>query len=546
MDQEIIETDLLVIGSGVAGLFFALKSQELGRILVVSKRELWESASYYAQGGVASVISDQDSFESHIQDTLEAGAGLCKPAIVELVVKSGPARIQELIKLGVRFSIKSQNQGQLFSRLDANDFDLAREGAHSRPRILHSEDATGKELESVLLRNCQKSGAIRFLEFHQAIDLITSQKLGEPGPDRVLGAYVLDEKTGEIKTISARAVILAAGGAGKVYLYTSNPDLATGDGIAMAYRAGAKIANLEFFQFHPTCLYHPEAKSFLISEAVRGEGAVLRTIAGERFMPKYHPMAELAPRDVVARAIDQEIKSSEADYVLLDISHQPAHFIKERFPNICKTVKQYGFDLTKDPIPVVPAAHYICGGILSDEDGATNLAGLFAIGENACTGLHGANRLASNSLLEALVFADRSSRTAAKYLSERKPKIQIPLWETGKAIKLVEPLVIKHNWLEIRRTAWNYVGIVRTDKWLAQAQRRMDLLLEEIRQYYWDYLITGDLLELRNIAAIADLIIKSAQRRKESRGVHYNLDHPESRKEWEKDTVLQKDAGFIE
>ncbi len=545
MDQELIETDLLVIGSGVAGLFFALKSQGLGKILVVSKRELWESASYYAQGGVASVVSDQDSFESHIQDTLSAGAGLCRPGIVEMVVKSGPERIQELIRLGVKFSTRNQDQRELFENFPHSDFDLAREGAHSRPRILHSQDATGKELEGVLLRNCQKSSSIHFWEFHQAIDLITSEKLGEPGPNRVLGAYALDLKTGAIKTISARAVILAAGGAGKVFLYTSNPDLATGDGIAMAYRAGAEIANLEFFQFHPTCLYHPEAKSFLISEAVRGEGALLRTVSGERFMPKYHHLAELAPRDVVARAIDQEMKNSGADYVLLDITHQPAHFIRERFPNIYKTLKQYGFDLTKDPIPVVPAAHYICGGIQSDENAGTSLEGLFAIGENACTGLHGANRLASNSLLEALVFAERASRSAAKYLAEKKPGLNIPLWETGKADKLVEPMVIKHNWLEIRRTTWNYIGIVRSDQWLSQARRRMDLIQEEIRQYYWNYLVTGGLVELRNIAIMADLIARCAIYREESRGAHYNLNHPEPNPEWARDTVFQKDSGFL-
>jgi len=549
LDQELIETDLLVIGSGVAGLFFALKSQELGRILVVSKRELWESASYYAQGGVASVVSDQDSFDAHIQDTLTAGAGLCKPGIVEMVVKGGPERIQELIKLGVRFSLRNQSQNDPSSKLDQAEFDLAREGAHSHPRILHSEDATGKEMESVLLRNCQKATAIQFLEFHQAVDLITSQKIGQSrearDPNRVLGAYVLDLNSGAVKTISAKAVILATGGAGKVYLYTSNPDLATGDGIAMAYRAGAKIANMEFFQFHPTCLFHPEAKSFLISEALRGEGAVLRTISGERFMPRYHPMAELAPRDIVTRAIDQEMKTKGVDYVLLDLTHEPAHFIKERFPNIYKTLKHYGFDLTKDQIPVVPAAHYICGGILTDEFGATNISGLYAIGENACTGLHGANRLASNSLLEALVFADRASKQSAKYLAEARPEIRIPLWQIGKASKLVEPLVIKHNWLEIRRTTWNYVGIVRSDKWLGQAQKRLDLIQEEIKQYYWDYLITGDLLELRNIATIADLITKSAFLRKESRGVHYNLDHPETKKEWEKDTIIQSAFGDV-
>ena len=529
MKNEIIETDILVIGSGVAGLFFALKASELGNIIVLSKRDLWESASYYAQGGIASVMSELDSFDAHIKDTLEAGAGLCKPDVVEMVVKSGPSKIEELIKLGVKFSMRAQNQ-----------FDLAKEGGHSKRRILHTEDATGIEIENVLLKNCQKKANIKFLEWHQAIDLITTEKLGEPGPNRVLGAYALSVKTGEVKTISARIVVLASGGAGKVYFYTTNPDVSTGDGVAMAWRAGAKIANLEFFQFHPTCLYHPGVKSFLISEAVRGEGAILKRIDGERFMLNYHPLAELAPRDIVARAIDQEMKASGQDYVLLDITAKPAEFIKQRFPNIYKTLKQYGLDITKEPIPVVPSAHYMCGGVLTDKQGATNVLGLYAIGETACTGLHGANRLASNSLLEALVFADQASEAIARSLLQLEPRSRVPLWEPGKAVKSQESVIVSHNWDEIRRMMWNYVGIVRSDKRLISAQQRLDLIQQEINQYYWDFLLTGDLIELRNIATVAELIIKSAISRKETRGLHYNLDYPNSSQEWLKDTILEK------
>jgi len=529
MKDEVIETDVLVIGSGVAGLFFALKVSELGNILVLSKRDLWESASYYAQGGVASVMSELDSFDAHIKDTLEAGAGLCKPDVVEMVVKSGPSKIEELIKLGVKFSMRGQNE-----------FDLGKEGGHSKRRILHSEDATGREIENVLLKNCQKKSNIKFLEWHQAIDLITTEKLGEPGPNRVLGAYVLSVKTGEVKTISARVVVLASGGAGKVYLYTSNPDVSTGDGVAMAWRSGAKIANLEFFQFHPTCLYHPEAKSFLISEAVRGEGAILKRVDGERFMPNYHPLAELAPRDIVARAIDQEMKAYGQDYVLLDITAKPPEFIKERFPNIYKTLKQYGLDMAKEPIPVVPSAHYMCGGVMTDKNGATSVLGLYAIGETACTGLHGANRLASNSLLEALVFADRASVAINNSLLGLEPRKKIPLWQTGKAIKSDESVIVSHNWDEIRRMMWNYVGIVRSDKRLLSAQQRLNLIQQEINQYYWDFLLTGDLIELRNISTVAELIIKSAISRKETRGLHYNLDYPNLSPDWQKDTVLEK------
>jgi L-aspartate oxidase len=535
LTQEKIEVDILVIGSGVAGLSFALKAQGLGNILVASKRDLWEGSSFYAQGGVASVISNTDSFDAHIQDTIAAGAGLCNPDVVEMVVKSGPERIDELVKLGVNFTMR-----------DDRSFDLGKEGGHSKRRILHSEDTTGKELENVLIRNCKKKSSIRFLEWHQAIDLVTTQKLGQDHPNRVLGAHLLDLKTGQVKTISAWAVVMATGGAGKVYLYTTNPDIATGDGVAMAWRSGAEIANMEFFQFHPTCLYHPEAKSFLISEAVRGEGAMLRRMDGERFMPGYHPMAELAPRDIVARAIDQEMKASGNDYVLLDLRAKPAEFIKERFPNIYKTVKQFGFDMAKEPIPVVPAAHYMCGGVKTDKNGATNITGLFAIGETACTGLHGANRLASNSLLEALVFADRASKALGKSLLSLERKIAVPEWDVGTAVKSPESVIVSHNWDEIRRTMWNYVGIVRTDKRLESAQQRLNFIAEEVNQYYWNFLITGDTVELRNIATIADIIIKSAIHRKESRGLHYNLDHLETQAEWHKDTIMKKGVGFVD
>ena len=536
MAQEIIETDILVIGSGVAGLSFALKAHELGRIIVASKRDLHEGASFYAQGGVASVISSTDTFDAHISDTLKAGAGLCHTDIVELVVKSGPDRIGELVKMGVSFDLRD----------DHKSFDLGREGGHSKRRILHSEDATGRELENVLIKNCAKKSSIKMLEWHQAIDLITSEKLGLPGPNRVLGAYIMDLKTGVVKTITAWAVVLATGGAGKAYLYTTNPDVATGDGVAIAWRAGAEVANLEFFQFHPTCLYHPEAKSFLISEAVRGEGALLKRIDGERFMPRYHPMAELAPRDIVARAIDQEMKTSGNDYVLLDLTDKPADFIKSRFPNIYKTLRQYGLDMTKEGIPVVPAAHYQCGGIRVDKNGATGITGLSAIGECSCTGLHGANRLASNSLLEALVFADRASIALGKSLLSLEPKVVVPPWNPGTAVKSPESVIVSHNWDEIRRTMWNYVGIVRSDRRLERGSQRINFIQEEVNQYYWDFLLTGDTIELRNIATVADLIIKCAIHRKETRGLHYNLDHPEPLEEWKTDTVIKKGAGFIE
>jgi L-aspartate oxidase len=527
--------DYLVLGSGIAGLSFALKVAPRGRVAIVTKKDRAESNTNYAQGGIAAVTSKEDSFELHVRDTLTAGAGLCKENVVRAIVEEGPARIAELIELGMKFSERDAPAED-----GGKELDLGKEGGHSKRRILHAKDVTGREIERALLNAASRQPNIEIFENHIAIDLITSRKFGLRDGNRCLGAYVFDKKSGRVWAFTAPVTLLATGGCGKVYLYTTNPDIATGDGVAMASRAGATIANLEFVQFHPTCLYHSEAKSFLISEAVRGEGGVLKSLDGVEFMDAWHPLKSLAPRDVVARAIDSEMKKSGAEHVWLDITHKPARFIIERFPNIYQTCLRYGIDITKEPIPVVPAAHYQCGGVMTNVDGETDIPGLYAVGEVACTGLHGANRLASNSLLEALVC---SHRAAEKIVAHSFPPVdsKIPLWQSGNAHNPDEMVVVSHNWDEIRRCLWDYVGIVRTNKRLARAQKRLANLQQEIQEYYWNFIVTSDLLELRNIATTAELIVRCAQMRPESRGLHYNLDYPGANPDWaQRDTVLRK------
>lgn len=532
-----METDFLVIGSGLAGLTFALRAARHGCVLVATKDRLPESATVYAQGGIASVWSPEDSFDAHVADTIAAGAGLCHRDVVELVVREGPERIRELIALGTNFSLRESAEDP--------EYDLGREGGHRYRRILHASDATGQEIMRALVAAVRAEPNIQVLERHLAIDLLTDTKLAPTSPVvSCWGAYVLQLDTGGVLTITARTTLLATGGAGKVYLYTSNPDIATGDGIAMAYRAGVPVGNMEFIQFHPTCLYHPAAKSFLISEALRGEGAILRRPDGTRFMTAYHPDAELAPRDIVARAIDNEMKVHGYPHVYLDISHRPADFLRRRFPMIYRRCLGFGFDLTREPLPVVPAAHYCCGGALTTPDGATNVRRLYAAGEVAMTGLHGANRLASNSLLEALVFGYRAATHAAALIAaDPTPPPELPPWNAGAAVDSDEAVVVTQNWDEIRRAMWNYVGIVRSNRRLARALQRITALQSEITQYYWDFLVTGDLIELRNIALVAELIIVSAISRKESRGLHFNIDYPDLAPS-ARDTIVSKSERF--
>ncbi|MDA8429235.1 MAG: L-aspartate oxidase [Geobacteraceae bacterium] len=513
------ESDFLVIGSGIAGLSYALQAANHGSVAIVTKRDISESATKYAQGGIASVFSAEDSFEAHIEDTMVAGAGICHEDVVRMVVEEGPQTIRNLIEWGVKFTTN-----------DSDDYDLTREGGHSARRILHAEDITGREIERALVVAVRQHPNIQVYEHHIAIDLITTAKLEKTptGENRCLGAYVLDINSGQVVTFASTITLLASGGAGKVYLYTCNPDVASGDGVAMAYRAGATIANMEFMQFHPTTLFHPLAKSFLISEAVRGEGAVLRRRDGTAFMEKYHKLKDLAPRDIVARAIDNEMKTSGDDCVYLDITHEPPDIVRNRFPNIYQTCLDFGLDMTKEWLPVVPAAHYLCGGVAVNTDAETDIPGLYAIGETAFTGLHGGNRLASNSLLEAAVYAGRAFQHSTEALKTlQHDQREIPAWDSGTATNSDEMVVVSQNWDEIRRTMWNYVGIVRSDKRLARAMRRIKLIQDEIEEYYWNFNVTSDLVELRNIATVAELIVTCAQMRKESRGLHYTIDYPE-------------------
>jgi len=529
------EYDFVVIGSGIAGLTFAIKAARHGRVAIITKRKGVDSNTAWAQGGVACVTSTEDSFELHIRDTLEAGAGLCDPVAVETVVKEGPERIRELMELGLHFDERDVSGHR--------ELDLGREGGHSKRRVLHVHDLTGYEIETTLLRAAQQSPNIELLENHMAVDLITAAKLGFATEDHCLGVYVLDEISGMVETIRTDRLLLATGGCGKVYLYTTNPAIATGDGVAMAWRAGAVIANMEFIQFHPTCLFHPQATSFLISEAVRGEGGILRNNKGEDFVSRVDPRGSLAPRDIVARAIDAEMKRSGAQCVYLDITQQPREFLQDRFPHIYETCLRYGIDMAKAPIPVVPAAHYQCGGIKTNMDGATSLPGLHAIGEVACTGLHGANRLASNSLLEGLVIAHRACEALLKSRPPAHPAgaATLPEWQSGEVQDVDELVVIYHNWDEIRRLMWDYVGIVRTDKRLQRASARLRNLQREIQEFYWNFRITVDLLELRNLATVAALIVDSALSRQESRGLHYTMDYPVMRDErFRRDTLLSR------
>ena len=512
---------MLIIGSGGAGLSLALKLADKDhiRIGVLSKFALTEGSTFYAQGGISAVFDEQDSLESHIEDTLISGAGLCDPEIVRLTESKGRQSIEWLRRQGVNFTEERTEDG-------TRQLHLHREGGHSHRRIVHTADATGKAVSLSLIDRAREHPNVDLLEFHNVIELITAKKLGEPR-QHIRGAYVLDSHAGTIKAMAAKVVVLATGGASKVYLYSTNPHISTGDGIALAWRAGCRVGNMEFMQFHPTCLYHPNARSFLISEAVRGEGGRLILPDGSAFMQRYDERLELAPRDIVARAIDSEIKKHGIDCVYLDISHKPKEFIQQHFPTIYQQCLALDIDISKKPIPVVPAAHYTCGGIITDNFARSDIPGLYAIGEVACTGLHGANRMASNSLLECLVFAERANEDIRRIIDTLPEPVSLPPWDESQVSDSDEEVVIAHNWDELRRFMWDYVGIVRTTKRLSRAMRRLELLKEEIAEYYGSFRVTSDLLELRNLVTVAETIIRCAQLRKESRGLHYTRDFPE-------------------
>ncbi|MCK5121350.1 MAG: L-aspartate oxidase [Methylococcales bacterium] len=512
--------DVLVIGSGGAGLSLALRLADQARILVLSKASLTSGSTYHAQGGISAVFDANDSLESHIKDTLKSGAGLCDAEAVRVTVSHGKENIQWLKNQGVKFTEQQSINGK-------KSFHLNREGGHSYRRIVHTADATGKALLETLIERTKSHPNITLLENHNAIDLITSDKQ-DNSEQHILGAYILNTLTNKVKSIAAKTVVLATGGASKVYQYSTNPHISTGDGIALAWRAGCRISNMEFMQFHPTCLYHPEERSFLISEAVRGEGGKLILPDGSEFMHLYDSQKELASRDIVARAIDNEIKKHGIDCVYLDISYKPADFIKQHFPTIYQKCLSLGIDITQQPIPVVPAAHYTCGGVMTDLNAHTDIPGLYAIGEVACTGLHGANRMASNSLLECLVFAERAANDIAKTLADLPETATLPDWDDSQVSDSDEEIIVAHNWDELRLFMWDYVGIVRSNKRLNRAMHRLEILKEEIAEYYGNFKVTSDLLELRNLVIVAELIIRSALLRKESRGLHYNQDYPDT------------------
>ncbi len=535
----------LVIGSGLGGLTTAIHLAEAGEeVAVVTQREILDAATNLAQGGIACVTDDNDSFQEHVVDTLNAGDHLCDEDIVRQIVEAGPAALEHMVKLGAKFTTR----GDIGHTQNVSDFHLGREGGHTKRRILHAGDITGAELMRTLTEYALKHPKIKFYDYCSAIDLITSKRLGIDGENHILGAYVLDIKHNEVITFRAKSVTVACGGVGKVYLYTSNPDISCGAGVSMCYRAGVPVRNMEFFQFHPTILYHPTHRSFLISEAVRGEGAILKRYDQEGklapFMDDYHAMKDLAPRDIVARAIDNELKKTGQQCAWLDITHQSKEFLLKRFPNIYAKCLEAGFDMAKDPIPVVPAAHYCCGGVQTDAKGATTIRGLYVVGEAGSTGLHGANRLASNSLLEAMVVGHSAAESIVaenQDFLDLFADIQVPQWQVGSATNSDERVVIAHNWAEIRQFMWDYVGIVRTDKRLERAKARIVNIRKEIEKYYWDFIITYDLIELRNIAQTAEIIIDSAMQRKESRGLHYNSDYPQRNPDMDcVDTIVQQ------